>query len=106
MDAVPSHFRERLAYLALSAAVKAADISLHVPPIRNFFLNRLLERLSASHETCEAICSDDFLDLRIDEGPRRFESLVRRYEGLLDEGAERIVVDRTNPWRWQRGTGA
>ena len=27
---------------------------------------------------------------------------MRRYEGLLDEGAERIVIDRTNPWRWQR----
>jgi len=37
-----------------------------------------------------------------DEGPRRFESLVRRYEQRLDAGAARVVVDRTNPWRWQR----
>jgi len=37
-----------------------------------------------------------------DEGPRRFESLRRRYEQRLDEGVARLVIDRTNPMRWQR----
>jgi len=47
------NFRERLAYLALSAAVKGADIGLQVPPIRNFFLNRLLQHLAETHQACE-----------------------------------------------------
>jgi len=46
-------FRERLAYLAMSAAVKGADLGLQVPPVRDFFLNRLLERLDQSHAECE-----------------------------------------------------
>jgi len=53
MEASPRNLRERVAYLALSAAVKGADLGFQVPPVRDFFLNRLLERLSATHETCE-----------------------------------------------------
>ena len=37
-----------------------------------------------------------------DEGPRKFGRLFRRYRRLLNEGAERIVVDRTNPTRQRR----
>jgi len=37
-----------------------------------------------------------------DEGPRRFEGLFRHYQDLLDQGTERIVIDRTNPTRNRR----
>lgn len=37
-----------------------------------------------------------------DEGPKRFERLFRRYVLLLDEGTDRIVIDRTNPTRLRR----
>jgi len=37
-----------------------------------------------------------------DEGPRRFGSLFRHYCDLLESGVEKIVIDRTNPLRWQR----
>ncbi len=37
-----------------------------------------------------------------DEGPRQFERLFRRYRRRLDQGVERIVIDRTNPARRQR----
>ena len=39
----------------------------------------------------------DYIRICQDEGPRQFERLFRRYQKLLDEGAERIVIDRTNP---------
>lgn len=39
----------------------------------------------------------DHVRLCQDEGPHRFERLFARYLELLDAGAERIVIDRTNP---------
>ncbi len=53
MEISSGTFRERLAYLAMSAAVKGADWGLQVPPVRDFFLDRLLERLDQSHAECE-----------------------------------------------------
>ncbi len=89
METTARNFRERLAYLALGAAVKGADIGLQVPPIRNFFLNRLLERLNQSHEECE----DDpdklmhdrwfarhlrpFLDRLLEERPAAARAILR-----------------------------
>ena len=37
-----------------------------------------------------------------DEGPREFDRLFRRYERAVEEGVERIVIDRTNPTRTKR----
>jgi predicted kinase len=41
-----------------------------------------------------------------DEGPRRFEGIVRKLRGMLTEGVRAIVMDRTNPGREQRKTFA
>lgn len=41
-----------------------------------------------------------------DEGPRRFEGIVRKLQGMLTEGVRAIVIDRTNPGREQRKTFA
>ncbi len=53
METARPTFREHLAYLALSTAVKGAELGLRVPPVRDFFVNRLLQRLAEAHETCE-----------------------------------------------------
>jgi len=37
-----------------------------------------------------------------DEGPRDFERLFRRYQKLLEDGVEKVVIDRTNPTRQRR----
>jgi len=82
-------FRDRLAHLALGAAVRGADLGLQVPPIRNFFLNWLLDRLDQSHEACE----DDteklmhdrwfaehlrpFLDRLLEERPAAARAILR-----------------------------
>jgi len=39
----------------------------------------------------------DYVRICQDEGPHQFERLFGRYRKLLDEGTERIVIDRTNP---------
>ena len=44
----------------------------------------------------------DYTRVSQDEGPRQFWSLLRHYDGLLESGIERIVIDRINPLRWQR----
>ena len=44
----------------------------------------------------------DHVRLSQDEGPRRFLALLARCVRLLEQGVERIVVDRTNPMRSQR----
>ena len=43
---------------------------------------------------CVRVCQD--------EGPRHFDGLFRHYQDLLDQGVERIVIDRTNPTRTRR----
>ncbi len=37
-----------------------------------------------------------------DEGPRSYPGVLKRLHGLLIDGEQRIVVDRTNPMREQR----
>jgi MoaA/NifB/PqqE/SkfB family radical SAM enzyme len=89
MEMPSGTFRERLAYLAMSAAVKGADWGLQVPPVRDFFLDRLLERLDQSHAECE----DDteklihdrwfarhlrpFLDRLLEERPAAARAILR-----------------------------
>jgi len=45
--------KDRLLHLALGTAVKGAGLTLGVPPLRNFFLARLLQRLERSYEERE-----------------------------------------------------
>jgi predicted kinase len=44
----------------------------------------------------------DHVRLSQDEGPHHFESMLARCRQLLEAGAERIVIDRTNPMAGQR----
>jgi len=44
----------------------------------------------------------DHVRISQDEGPRHFKGVLGRYQRLLTEGVERIVIDRTNPMRSQR----
>jgi predicted kinase len=43
-----------------------------------------------------------YIRLSQDQGPRTFEGVLRRLEALLEQGVQRIVIDRTNPKRHQR----
>lgn len=44
----------------------------------------------------------DYQRISQDEGPRTYPGVLRKLEDLLREGASRIVIDRTNPMRYQR----
>jgi predicted kinase len=44
----------------------------------------------------------DHVRVSQDEGPRNFPGVFARYLRLLEEGTERIVIDRTNPMAAQR----
>jgi len=44
----------------------------------------------------------DHVRVSQDEGPRNFPGVFARYLKLLEDGAERIVIDRTNPIAAQR----
>jgi predicted kinase len=44
----------------------------------------------------------DYVRLSQDEGPHHFESILTRCRQILEAGAERIVIDRTNPLAGQR----
>ncbi len=50
---------------------------------------------------CQAALPD-YTRICQDEGPHQFEKLLHRYEELLEDGVERIVIDRTNPTRERR----
>lgn len=50
---------------------------------------------------CRTVLADH-VRISQDDGPRRFGGVVDLLEATLREGAPRIVVDRTNPLRWQR----
>ncbi len=53
MSRVTRRLREGFADAVLFASVKGAELGLGVPPVRDFFLDRLLERLAASYDACE-----------------------------------------------------
>jgi len=50
-----THYRlhDRLARLAIGATVRGAGLALGVPVLRNFFLEKLLQRLEESYHLCE-----------------------------------------------------
>jgi predicted kinase len=50
---------------------------------------------------CETVLSD-YERISQDEGPRAYPGILLRLRELLDKGAPRIVIDRTNPRRHQR----
>ena len=45
--------RDRWTRLALAASVKGADWALRVPVVRDYFLDKLLQRLSSTYDECE-----------------------------------------------------
>ncbi|MFQ5807066.1 MAG: radical SAM/SPASM domain-containing protein [Phycisphaerae bacterium] len=53
MSTLEKKMRDRLSHLALGATVQAAGLALDVPPLRNFFLERLLQRLEKSYQERE-----------------------------------------------------
>ena len=53
VSTVKKSLRDGLSHLAINAAAKGADLALQTPFLRNFFIDKLLQRLGASHEKCE-----------------------------------------------------
>ncbi len=50
---------------------------------------------------CQTVLSN-YERISQDEGPRRFPGILHRLQELVAQGVPRIVIDRTNPMRWQR----
>jgi len=81
--------RNGLSHLAINAAVRGADLSLQVPALRGFFLDKLLQRLELAHEQCEEdpdkLTHDrwfarhlrTFLDRLIEERPAAARAILR-----------------------------
>ena len=96
--------RDELSYLAISAAARGADLTLQVPVLRDFFLERLLRRLEGSYDQC---ANDDEM-LRHDRWlGRHLKAFLRR---LIKErpAAARAILRFIATWTRDvyRRTGA
>jgi MoaA/NifB/PqqE/SkfB family radical SAM enzyme len=98
-----------LSHLAINAAVRGADLSLQVPVLRGFFLDKLLQRLELAHEQCEEdpdkLTHDRwfawhlraFLDRLIEERPAAARAILRFIATWAQDVHRRAEAQR-NGW--------
>ncbi len=96
MSGLERKLQDRLDYLTLRATVKGAGLALDVPPLRNFFLDKLLQRLEKSYQDHQ---KDPQLLLHERWFGKHLESFLRR---LINErpAAARAILRFIGTWSY------